>query len=66
MKTYKIALTEEEVKAVIMYHSEHMSQGHIDAERSRRIHDLTKRLKDDGPEIEKVDIETSTEQKAGW
>jgi hypothetical protein len=51
MKEYRVALTEAELKAVIRHHSESMCLGDIDADTSKRIHDLTKRLKNDGPEI---------------
>jgi hypothetical protein len=51
MKTWKVALTEDELKAVIEMHLQKM---YSDAtpERSARIHDLTKRLNKETLEIE--------------
>lgn len=52
MKTFKVTLTEDELKAIIEYHAEKMVSYDITPERSARIHDLTKRLNKDTPEIE--------------
>lgn len=52
MKTFKVTLTEDELKAIIEYHAEKMVSYDITPERSARIHDLTKRLNKDTPEID--------------
>lgn len=54
MKTWKLTVNEEELKALITYHANRMSAPIADtsAERSARLHDLTKRLNKDTPEIE--------------
>lgn len=51
MKTWKVALTEDEMVAVVEHHLKKM---YTDAtpERSARIHDLTKRLNKETLEIE--------------
>ena len=52
MKTFRVALTENELKAVIRHHASYVAIGEFEPETTKRIHDLTKRLKDDKPEIE--------------
>ena len=56
MKTWKLTVNEEELKALICFHSEEHSNNanHAmpDVERSARIHDLTKRLNRKTPEVE--------------
>lgn len=52
MKTWKVALTEDELKALIDYHSSRHPAGGYSLETSARIHDLTKRLNKETPEIE--------------
>ena len=54
MKTYQTKLTEEELRALISHHATMICYGdeNINAERSKRLHDLVKRLNDDKPEIE--------------
>ncbi len=51
MKTFKVTLTEDEVKALIDYHR-FKGDGQYTIETSQRIHDLTKRLNKETPEIE--------------
>lgn len=75
-KTWKITVDEEEMKALIRYHSNTLlyEDKTISIERSSRIHDLTKRLnKKDEPEIEKEEPQPEiTEEQAkanipaGW
>ena len=54
MKTFKLTITEEEIKALIRYHADNLNKGYhgYDVETSERIHTLTKRLNKDTPEIE--------------
>ena len=59
MKTWKLTVNEEELKALIWHHShlhlhsaEPYDEDKPDVERSARIHDLTKRLNRETPEIE--------------
>lgn len=64
MKTWKLTVNEEELKALISWHNMAM-MGHvtndrynapdISPERSARIHDLTKRLNKETPDIETED-----------
>ena len=51
MKTFKLTVTEEELKALISHHAINMHTN-FDTETSERIHTLTKRLNKDTPEIE--------------
>ena len=81
MKTFKLTVTEEEIRALISYHalslthfSANGSQPSISVETSERIHTLTKRLNKDTPEIEgdprpsePPQVEAAkTEQQSGW
>lgn len=53
MKTWKLTVNEDELRALIDYHHNSvLIQGKHDVERSARIHDLTKRLNRETPEIE--------------
>lgn len=52
MKTFKITVTEDEMRALIRFHSERMIVDDQKIETSERIHNLTKRLNKDTPEIE--------------
>lgn len=58
MRTFKITLTEEEVKAIIAYYAEKLLIRHNDEieptiEVTARMHDLNKRLnREEKPEIE--------------
>ena len=53
MKTWTLKVSEEELKAIINHHVDKHHEGFgYDTERSARIHDLTKRLNKDTPEIE--------------
>lgn len=73
MKTFKLTVTEDELKAIIQHHVWCMygENGEITVERSSRIHDLTKRLnkKDNEPE-EASETEKQPENQtspiAGW
>lgn len=49
MKTFKLTVTEDELKALIDFHKQSTT---YDVETSERIHSLTKRLNRDTPEIE--------------
>jgi len=62
-RTWKIALNEDELKALIEHHSiKHSVSSSFDVQRSARIHDLTKRLnRKDEIETEK---ETDQDQPA--
>lgn len=66
MKTWKLTVNEEELKALINFH---LSSAYNDSsiERSQRIHDLTKRLNRDTPEIEgNPKPSNEPETKDGW
>lgn len=62
MKTFGLKITEDELKALIRYHANKISYSvhspagldhtNYDIETSQRIHDLTKRLNKETPEIE--------------
>ncbi|HYT42022.1 MAG TPA: hypothetical protein VEP90_06730 [Methylomirabilota bacterium] len=58
MKTFKLTVTEDELKALIEYHARFMCYGGnpttnpFNTETSERIHTLTKRLNKETPEIE--------------
>ena len=69
MKTFKITVDESELRAIIDYHlSLHEIIGYK-SETSERIHNLTKRLNKDTPEIEAVDPQleaAKTEQQSSW
>jgi hypothetical protein len=58
MKTFKLTVTEDELKALIEYHARFMCYGGnsiinpLNTETSERIHTLTKRLNKETPEIE--------------
>ncbi len=49
MKTFKLTVNEDELKALIDHHKQSTT---YDTETSERIHALTKRLNRDTPEIE--------------
>ena len=68
MKTFKLTVTEDEMKALISHHAMNM-EVRFDVETSERIHNLTKRLNKDTPEIEAVDPQleaAKTEQQSSW
>jgi hypothetical protein len=53
VKTFKLTVTEDELKAMISYHSSMLGLADkYDIETSERIHTLTKRLNKETPEIE--------------
>lgn len=73
MKTFKLTVTENELKAIINHHVSAHYGDNITVERSSRIHDLTKRLdkKDNEPEEaseteKQTQPETQTSPIAGW
>ena len=74
MKTFKITVSEGELVALIHYHNGIMcldiqSNANPSIETSERIHNLTKRLNKDTPEIEAVDPQleaAKTEQQSSW
>lgn len=74
MKTFGLRINEEELRALIDYHAAMHGKGDYDIERSQRIHDLTKRLNKETPEIEgdprpqeeaKEEVITKTDS-TGW
>lgn len=83
MKTFKLTVTEDEVRALIRHHANsltytgsmngigEMDYSNYSTETSERIHNLTKRVNKDTPEIEGA-IEPSQataakdEQQTGW
>ena len=52
MKTFKLTITEAELRALIDYHLSTHNVLNYSTETSERIHTLTKRLNKDTPEIE--------------
>lgn len=72
MKTWKLTVTEGELTALIHHHSRLMQNAIEDgkvvsAELSQRIHDLTKRLNRETPEIEgDPRPQEQTKQAASW
>ena len=54
MKTWTLKINEEEMRALITHHNNSMF-GDQSVERSARIHDLTKRLNKDTPDIENAE-----------
>lgn len=68
MKTFKLTVDENELRAIISYHMYSSPDG-FTVERSSRIHDLTKRLNKETPEVEKEETETHTNPETkvdGW
>lgn len=71
MKTFKLTVTEDELKAIIHHHVRVHYGNNITIERSSRIHDLTKRLNKKDNEPEEVSEtekqpENQTNPIAGW
>lgn len=71
MKTFKLTVTEDELKALIKYHSSIMADGyHYEPDTSERLHNLVKRLNKETPEIENDPRPEVTaakeEQQSGW
>lgn len=71
MKTWKLTVNEEELRALIDHHTSMHAKGDYEVDRSARIHDLTKRLNKETPEIEKdepqqVAAETQQPTTSGW
>ena len=72
MKTFKLTVTEDELKALINHHAFNMAnrEGPFDTDTSERIHNLTKRLNKDTPEIEGNPVpeinQESAKDKTGW
>lgn len=80
MKTWKLTVNEDELKALIAYHSRNhvyasdvncIDAYDISTERSQRIHDLTKRLNRETPEVEsdprlKEEMPTPEPQTTTW
>jgi hypothetical protein len=69
MKTWKLTVNEDELKALINHHR--FKTDDTTVETSARIHDLTKRLNKETPEIEKdepqqVAAETQQPTTSGW
>lgn len=66
MKTFKLTVTEDELKALIDFHKQSTS---YDIETSERIHNLTKRLNRETPEIDndpRPQDTIQTQDKVGW
>lgn len=64
MKTWKLTVNEEELKAIIRYHIYNIMNGDkIEPETSARIHDLTKRLNRDNGEVEIETYKTQNENQ---
>jgi hypothetical protein len=59
MKTFKLTVTEDELKALINHHHNNY-EDRFNPETSERIHTLTKRLNKETPEIE---VETRPRQE---
>ena len=74
MKTFKLTLTEDELIALIGYHTKkhssfcYGSDVNPSVETSERIHTLTKRLNKDTPEVEEIPqvVAAKTEQQTSW
>lgn len=72
-KTWKLTVTEEELRAIISYNTNRLAHDPT-IERSARIHELTKKLNKNDPEIESdprptEDAALSNETKintSGW
>ena len=64
-KTWKLTVNEEELKALIDHHKQRSCFNSYDVETSSRIHDLTKRLNKDTPEIE-PEVKTENKASDGW
>lgn len=68
MKTFKLTINEDELKALINHHC-HSYNGRYTVEQSARIHDLTKRLNRDTAEIEVETKQAEVQQQEplkGW
>jgi len=70
MKTFKLTVDENELRAIISHHMYSSPDG-FTVERSSRIHDLTKRLNKETPELEKEETENNPKVEnntavAGW
>ena len=72
MKTFKLTVTEDELKALINHHSRIIQNSIEDGalpsiDTSERIHNLTKRLNKDTPEIEPAQATAAKdEQQTSW
>jgi len=72
MKTFKLTVTEDELKAIIQHHVWCMygENANLNVETSARLHDLTKRLnkKDNDSETSETEKqpENQTNPIAGW
>lgn len=64
MKTWKLTVNEDELRALINHHVNSMF-GDTSIERSARIHDLTKRLNKETPEIENAE-QAQPKAPEGW
>lgn len=68
MKTWTLKIDEDELRALITYHNNRMFVDQS-IEHSSRIHDLTKRLNKDTPEIENAEQaqpQTAPKEAQGW
>mgnify|MGYP003440998536 CR=1 FL=1 len=70
MRTFKLTVTEDELKAIIRHHTNHMAIDGYKVDTSARIHDLTKRLNKRNDDADNTDVEreNATEQPKveGW
>ena len=65
MKTFKLTVTEDELRALIDFNLAH-HQDKPTVESSARIHDLTKRLNKETPEIENDPRSEIKSEGGGW
>lgn len=70
MRTFKLTVTEDELKAIIRYHTNNMPIDGYKVDTSARIHDLAKRLNKTVEENNNANVEreNATEQPKveGW
>ena len=71
MKTFKLQITEEEMVALIVHHTERLRNSTYDGQKpsndiAQRIVDLTRRLNKDTPEIEGDPRPKETLTGIGW
>lgn len=69
MRTFKLTVTEDELKVIIRHHTNHMAIDGYKVDTSARIHDLAKRLnktvEENNNKEENTETEKTTDQ-SGW
>ena len=71
-RKFGLKVTEEELKTLILHHASSLyASENLTVETSKRIHDLMKRLHNDGPEIEsdprpKTEGENQPQNQNDW